>query len=67
LRFGNEYHAPGSTNTPKAVPNRAMLPYLSTHIWFSNRTISYFIDRLSVLQHETALLISGSIPVLMGW
>ena len=25
------------------------------------------IDRLSVLQHEAALLISGSIPVLMCW
>ncbi len=34
---------------------------------FKSSDFDILIDRLSVLQHETALLISGSIPVLMGW
>ena len=56
---------PRSTNTPKAA-SKTRVPIIA-FIRFSYRSISTFaIDRVSVSQHETALLIFGSIPILIG-
>src|SRR5258708_5497552 len=54
----HEYHGRSRTNTSKAASEASLLDF---HIVrFCNR-----IDRVSVSQHETALLIFGAIPILI--
>jgi hypothetical protein len=41
-------------------------PVDSASFYFRIERLDIHIDRVSVSQHETALLISGSIPILMA-
>ena len=65
FRHDNTTVAVGQTcQKPRSI--RLCRPIEPISFCFRIGRFDVFIDRISVSQHETALLISGSIPILMG-